>query len=208
MKKENFASVRTFAILCLQDMNTEDRRVFENCHTSLNSHPWRLQEDKERYVFYNPTLDFLQEKRWMIAKINKFSFRKFEFVTLNLENFSYDVLSLEENPDWNDKEKIRRTIPYPPKYIITKTIHKDTQATDLQDFYATISAEMDIPVAKDAAQLTDIAFERAESVHGEDPHMLLEHYFDKKISDSARWSTMWKLYGRNNLHYDCFEIKN
>ncbi|MCR4799043.1 MAG: hypothetical protein K5860_00890 [Bacteroidales bacterium] len=207
MKKENFASVRTFAILCLQDMNTEDRRVFENYHTSLNSHPWRLQEDKERYVFYNPTLDFLQEKRWMIAKINKFSFRKFEFVTLNLENFSYDVLSLEENPDWNDKEKICRTIPYPPKCIITKTIHMDTQATDLQDFYAKISAEMDIPIAKDAAQLTDIAFERAEKVHGEDPHKLLEHFFDKNIVGIERWRTMRKLYG-GCLYFDSLEMKN
>ena len=207
MKKENFASVRTFAILCLQDMNTEDRRVFENYHTSLNSHPWRLQEDKKRYVFYNTSLDFMQGRRLMIAKNNTIFFRKFEFVALNIETFSYDVMSLEENLDWNDKEQIRRTIPYPPKYIITKTIHVDTQATDLQDFYAKISTEMDIPVSKDAAQLTDIAFERAEKVHGEDPHKLLEHYFDKNIVGIERWRTMRKLYG-GSLYFDSLEMKN
>ena len=195
MKKENFASVRTFAMFRLCDMNTEDRRVFENYHTSLNSHPWRLQEDKKRYVFYNTSLDFMQKRRLMIAKNNTIFFRKFEFVALNIETFSYDVMSFEENLDWNDKEQIRRTIPYPPKYIITKTIHVDTQATDLQDFYAKISIEMDIPVSKDAAQLTDIAFERAEKVHGEDPHKLLEHFFDKNIVGIERWRTMRKLYG-------------
>ena len=195
MKKENFASVRTFAILCLQDMNTEDRRVFENYHTSLNSHPWRLQEDKERYVFYNISLDFMQGRRLMIAKNKTIFFRKFEFIALNIETFSYDVMSFEENLDWNDKEQIRRTIPYPPKYIITKNIHVDTQATNLQDFYAKISAEMAIPVAKDAAQLTDIAFERAEKVQKEDPQMLLEHFFDKNIVGIERWRTMRKLYG-------------
>ncbi|MBO7054965.1 MAG: hypothetical protein J6W37_06235 [Bacteroidales bacterium] len=194
MKKENFASVRTFAIF-RHYVETDYRWPFEHSNTRLNGFPWRLLEDKKCYVFYNTSLELMQGSRLMIAKNKTIFFRKFEFVALNIETFSYDVMSFEENLDWNDKEQIRRTIPYPPKYIITKNIHVDTQATNFQDFYAKISDEMAIPVAKDAAQLTDIAFERAEKVHGEDPHKLLEHFFDKNIVGIERWRTMRKLFG-------------